>query len=95
MTGPLRGSAEDSRSSMDEDGFRRDLRRYANQTSIRLVAGMLILLFIVGNGLIFLIYGEGAVRTSLLCMLAFFVPVFLIVLLLALFGWIAKRGHHE
>ena len=81
--------------SREKGEFQRDLRRYASQTNIRLFAGMLILLFVVGNGLVFLIYGEGAVRTSLLCMLTFSIPVFLITLLLAFFSWISKRGRHE
>jgi len=73
-------------------GLRRDLRRYASQTNVRLFAGMLILFMVVGNGLVFLIYGSGAVRTSLLCMLTFSVPVILIALLLALVEWISRRG---
>ena len=76
-------------------GFRRDLRRYATQTNIRLFAGMLILLLIVGNGLVFLIYGAAAVRTSLLCMVTFTVPLLLIALLLALAGWVTKRARDE
>jgi uncharacterized integral membrane protein len=76
-------------------GFRRDLRRYASQTNIRLFAGMLILLLIVGNALVFLFYGEAAVRTSLLCMLTFTIPLLLIALLLALAGWVTKRARDE
>jgi hypothetical protein len=85
-------SGERSSSTRAPDGLGRDLRRYASHTTIRLLAGMVILLLIIGNGLILLIYGEGAVRASLLCMLVFFMPVILISLLLALAGWVSKRG---
>lgn len=88
-------SGENFSSTDPPDGFRRDLRRYASQTTIRLLAGMVILLLIIGNGLILLIYGEGAVRASLLCMLVFFMPVILISLLLALAGWVSKRGKDD
>jgi len=67
------------------------MRRYASQTNLRLLAGMLVLLMVIGNGLVLIIYGEGAARTSLICMLTFFVPVILIALLLALAGWVSGR----
>ena len=42
----------------------RDLRKYGRQTNIRLVAGALLLLFVIGDGLIYLIYGSGAVSAE-------------------------------
>jgi uncharacterized integral membrane protein len=92
MKEPEKTSRHEPDSVHAPHGLQRDLRHYASQTNIRLFAGMLILLLIVGNGLVFLIYGEGAVRASLLCMLAFFMPVILISLLLALAGWASNRG---
>ena len=44
----------------------RDLRRYANQTNFRLIVGGLLLLFIVGDGLIYIIYGSAAAISGLL-----------------------------
>ena len=38
----------------------KDLREYAKQTNVRLALGAFILLFVVGVGLIWLIYGENA-----------------------------------
>ncbi len=38
----------------------RDLRKYASQTNFRLVVGGLLLLFIIGDGLIYYFYGKGA-----------------------------------
>ncbi len=36
-----------------------DLRKYASQTTFRIVVGALLLLFIVGVGLIWVIYGQA------------------------------------
>jgi len=60
----------------------RDLRSYMKDTSVRLIVGALALLFIVGDGLIWLIYGFGAAVMGLLCMLGAFVPIGLILLFL-------------
>ena len=49
----------------------RDLRKYARQTNGRLVLGGLLLVFIVGLGLIDLIYGRAAALAGLACLLAF------------------------
>lgn len=73
----------------------RDLRRYARQTNLRLTVGALLLLFVVGDGLIYLIYGRGAALLGLLCLLAGLIPVFLTLLVLFLFDWIVKRGNRD
>lgn len=73
----------------------RDLRRYMKDTNVRLVAGALVLLFIVGDGLIWIIYGSGAAVMGLLCMLGAFVPIGLILLLLNLSDWILKRAGRD
>ena len=95
MTEDRNQKLSDAPQPADPVGFRRDLRRYASQTNVRLLAGMLILFMVVGNGLVFLIYGSGAVRTSLLCMLTFSLPVILIALLLALVEWVSRRGRGD
>ncbi|MCS6992655.1 MAG: hypothetical protein N2117_02740 [Anaerolineales bacterium] len=61
-----------------------DLRKYASQTTFRLIAGALLLLFTVGLGLIWLIYGLSAALMGLFCLLGAFVPIGLVWL--ALFG---------
>ncbi len=71
---------------------RRDLRQYARQTNVRLIAGGLLLLFVSGIGLIYLIYGPGAAFLGLLCLAGGLVPVLLTVLVLFLLDWIAKRA---
>ncbi len=62
----------------------RDLRKYASQTTVQLVAGALLLLFVVGLGLIGWLYGVGAAITGFLCLLGALVPIGLIYL--AMFG---------
>jgi hypothetical protein len=69
----------------------RDLRKYTRQTNVRLIAGALLLLFIVGDGLIYLFYGKGAAILGLLCLLGGMIPVVLTMLVLLLLDWIRKR----
>jgi hypothetical protein len=64
-------------------------------TNVRLIIGALALLFIVGDGLIWLIYGFGAALMGLLCMVGAFVPIGLIFLLLNLSDWIVKRAGRD
>lgn len=73
----------------------RDLRSYMKDTNVRLVIGALALLFIVGDGLIWLIYGFGAAMMGLLCMLGAFVPIGLIFLFLFVTDWIVKRAGRD
>jgi hypothetical protein len=73
----------------------RDLRSYMKDTNVRLIVGALVLLFIVGDGLIWLIYGFGAALMGLFCMLGAFVPIGLILLFLNLSDWIVKRAGRD
>ena len=73
----------------------RDLRKYAKQTNVRLLAGAFILLFIVGLGLIWLIYGPAAAGMGLTCLLAALVPILLIIAIFAFIDWILKRARPE
>lgn len=72
--------------------MRRDLRQYARQTNLRLVLGFILLLFLVGDGLIYLFYGKGAALIGLLCLVGAMVPVALIVAALWAIDWIARRN---
>ena len=80
---------------MSPDRSSRDLRRYARNTTVQLFVGGVIILMVVGNGLIWWFYGPSAVRTSLLCMLVFAVPVLLAFGGLAVMDWIVKRNLDE
>jgi hypothetical protein len=73
----------------------RDLRNYAKQTNVRLAVGAFLLLFIVGVGLIYVIYGPGAAVMGLLCLLAGLLPILLIALSLAILDWIQQRANRS
>lgn len=60
----------------------RDLRRYARQTNQRLLIGFIVLLFLVGDGLIYMIYGREAAVMGLTCLFAGLSPLILIWLVL-------------
>lgn len=55
-----------------------DLRRYARQANLRLAAGFFLLLFTLGAGLIWVIYGREAALLGLLCLVAGSVPLILV-----------------
>jgi hypothetical protein len=71
--------------------MKRDLRDYARQTSFRLIVGGILILFLVGDGLIYLIYGSAAALSGLLCLGFGMAPILAILLVLALMEWIVKR----
>jgi hypothetical protein len=73
----------------------RDLRKYARQTNFRLGLGMGVLLFVIGLGLIYLIWGPGAAASGFLCLLGALVPIGLIFLSLWLLDWIQKRANRS
>jgi len=73
----------------------RDLRRYARQTNVRLLAGFLLILFIVGETLIYNFYGRGAAIFGALCLAAGTTPLILIWLILVGLEWLVKRANGE
>lgn len=73
----------------------RDLRKYARQTSVQLAVGAVLLLFLVGIGLIYLIYGEGAALMGLSCLFIGLAPIVLIVLLMLLLNWVVKLANRD
>jgi hypothetical protein len=75
--------------------MRRDLRKYAQQTNIRLVLGFVILLFVVGDGLIYWVYGKEAALLGLTCMLIGLAPLLLIGLALWAIDWFVKRANRN
>jgi hypothetical protein len=72
-----------------------DVRRYMRDTQVRLILGGLFLLFVVGDGLIYLIYGPAAAISGLLCLGGGLVPVLIIIGFLGLMDWIVKRANRE
>jgi hypothetical protein len=75
--------------------MRRDLRKYAQQTNIRLVLGFLVILFVVGDGLIYWIYGKEAALLGITCMLIGLAPLLLIGLALWAIDWFVKRSNRD
>ena len=73
----------------------RDLRKYASQTYVRLGIGALILIFTVGDGLIYAFYGKNAAVLGLLCLLAGLLPVIIIALIIFVMDWIVKRANRD
>ncbi len=73
----------------------RDLRRYARQTNVRLALGALALLLLVGDGLIYLIYGREAALLGLLCILGGLAPGLIVFLVLFLLDWLVKRANSD
>lgn len=73
----------------------RDLRKYARQTNFRILVGALFLIFIIGDGLIYLIYGPGAAAMGFTCLLGGLTPVLLILLALFIIDWIVKRANRD
>ncbi|OGN92862.1 MAG: hypothetical protein A2Y88_06885 [Chloroflexi bacterium RBG_13_48_10] len=71
----------------------RDLRQYARQTNFRLIAGFILVLFIIGDGLIYLFYGQGAAIMGVICLLAALAPVALILFALQLIDWISRYNN--
>jgi len=69
-----------------------DLRFYARQTTIRLIVGGILLIFLVGGGLILYFYGSGALVLGILCFIIGLTPIVLVVVILSLLEWIVKRG---
>jgi hypothetical protein len=73
----------------------RDLRRYARQTKIRLFVGFLLILLLIGDGLIWILYGREAAFWGLTCVLMGFAPLLLIGLALWLMDWIIHRVNRD
>jgi hypothetical protein len=73
---------------MPED---RDLREHARSTQRRLILGLIAIAFVVGDGLIWIIYGEDAGRLALICTAVGLLPALLIALLLFMVGWLVRK----
>jgi hypothetical protein len=73
----------------------RDLRRYARQTTTQLIIGGILFFFIVGIGLIYLVYGSSAALSGLLCMGIGLAPLLLIFVVFAILDAVVKRANRE
>lgn len=68
----------------------RDLRKYSQQTNVRLVVGFILILLVVGEGLIYVFYGVGGALMGLLCLAGGVVPLLLIALVLWGIEWFLR-----
>jgi hypothetical protein len=73
----------------------RDLRSYQKSTIFRLIVGGLFIVFIVGDGLIYLIYGPQAALSGLLCIGGGMLPIILIVVFLWVIDRVVKNANRE
>jgi TM2 domain-containing membrane protein YozV len=69
----------------------RDLRNYAGQTNRRLIVGGLLLLFVVGDGLIYVFFGREAALLGLLCLGIGLAPLVLIGGVLWGIDWVMRK----
>ena len=69
----------------------RDMRKYARQTEIRTIIAFLIILFVVGDGLLWFFYGKQTALLGALCMLAGLVPLGLVFMIFGFLDWVLKR----
>jgi hypothetical protein len=73
----------------------RDLRKYARQTNMHLIIGLIVLLITVGLGLIFLIWGAGAAVTGLICIGVAFIPVLAVLGVVWILDRLARKARGE
>ena len=73
----------------------RDLRAYARQTNVQLLAGFIILLFLIGDGLIYVFYGRESAIMGVICLAAGVAPLLIIFLVLRGMEWIVERANRE
>lgn len=57
-----------------------------------MVLGAFILLFVVGVGLIWIFYGEGAAGMGLTCLLAALAPIIVMLAVFVGIDWILRRA---
>ena len=69
----------------------RDQRGFIRETNRRLVIGFVMLLFLVGGGLIYLIYGPEAALSGALCLFAGLAPFGLLWAILSGLEWLGER----
>ncbi len=76
-------------------GPRRDLRSYARSTMARLIVGGLALVFLIGDGLVYFVYGRQAAAAAVLCTGLGLAPIALIWLFLLSLEWLARKGGRD
>ena len=75
--------------------MKRDPEKFMQQTNLQLIVGGVLILFIVGDGLVFFLLGPSAAAMGLLCIGAGFIPIVVIYLVFLLIDWIVKNARKE
>jgi len=73
----------------------RNLHDYASQTNRRLVIGVLLILFTIGLGLIWWIYGRDAAALGFICLLGAFIPIGLIIFIIFGLDYYLKKSKRD
>lgn len=69
-----------------------DLRKYSRQTTFRLIVGGIVILFLIGDGLVFFIYGPAAAISGFLCLGLGLLPVLIIMGSLWVMEYVVKKN---
>lgn len=72
-----------------------DLRKYSRQTIFRLIIGGILILFVVGDSMVFIIYGPAAAISGLLCLGIGLLPVLVVMGILWGMEYIVKKNRQE
>jgi len=73
----------------------RDLRKYKQDTNLRLIIGALILIFLVGDGLIYYFFGSRSALMGLICLFLGMAPVILIIIVIFIIDRSVKRANRD
>lgn len=73
----------------------RDLRQYARQTQVQLLVGFVLLLFVIGDGLIYVFYGKEAAIFGIICTLIGLAPLLLIWLVMIGLGSVVRKARKD
>lgn len=70
-----------------------DPRAYSKQTTIRLIVGGIGILFLIGDGLVYIIYGPAAAISGFLCLGAGLLPVLIIMGIFWVMEKVVNKDH--
>ncbi len=73
----------------------RDMRKFARESSVRAMIYFILILFVVGDGLIWVFYGWQNAISGALCMLAGLIPIGLVFLILQGIDFLVKRNKDD
>jgi threonine/homoserine/homoserine lactone efflux protein len=75
--------------------MKQDLRKYSQQTIIRMVIGGILFIFIIGNLLIYIFFGQQALWTGISCMLSGLLPLGAIYLVFLALDYFLKKYNQK